>query len=165
MNFIVAVSENYGIGKDGKMLFDLKKDLKYFKEKTLNKVVVMGRKTFMSIPNAPLKNRTNIVLTTDKDFCPENVIIVHSYEELFNIIKNYKTDDVFLIGGATLYNKLIDRCYKGYITKIYKTVDADTFIDNVEKKPNWKETKTSKTYFENGVSFEFKEFENQNLIK
>lgn len=165
MNFIVAVSENYGIGKDGKMLFDLKQDLKYFKEKTINKVVVMGRKTFLSIPNAPLKNRTNIVLTTDKAFCPQDVIVVHSYEEMFNEIKKYDSDDVFIIGGATLYNKLIDKCYKGYVTKIHKTIEADTFIDNVELKPNWKETKTSETFFENGLSFEFKEFENQNLIK
>ena len=165
MNFIVAVSENYGIGKDGKMLFDLKKDLQYFKEKTLNKVVVMGKKTFLSIPNAPLKNRTNIVLTTDKTFFQQGVIVVHSYEELFNEIKKYNTDDIFLIGGAMLYNKLIDKCYKGYITKIHKIVDADTFIDNVENKTNWKEIKTSETYFENGVSFEFKEFENQNLKK
>ena len=164
MNFIVAVSENYGIGKEGKLLFNLKKDLKYFKEKTLNKVVVMGRKTFMSIPNAPLKNRTNIVLTTDKTFCPDGVIVVHSFEELFKQIEKYDNNDVFIIGGATLYNKLIDRCYKGYITKIHTTVDADTFIDNLENKSNWKETKTSETYFENGLSFEFKEFENQNFI-
>ena len=165
MNFIVAVSENYGIGKDGKMLFDLKKDLQYFKEKTLNKVVVMGRKTFLSIPNAPLKNRINIVLTTDKNFYPQGVIVVHSFEELFEKLKEYDTDDVYLIGGATLYNKLIDKCYKGYITKIHQTVEADTFIENVEKKQNWKETRTSETLFENGLSFEFKEFENQNLIK
>lgn len=93
------------------------------------------------------------------------MIVVHSYEELFKQIEKYKPDDVFLIGGATLYNKLIDRCYKGYITKIHKTVEADTFIENVENKTNWKETKTSETFFENGLSFEFKEFENQNLIK
>ena len=163
MNFIVAVSENYGIGKDGKMLFDLKQDLKYFQEKTINKVVVMGKKTYLSIPNAPLKNRTNIVLTTDKTFAPFGVIVVNSYEELFKTIENYNTDDVFLIGGAMLYNKLIDRCYKGYITKIHKIVDADTFIENVEKKSNWKEIKTSETFFENGLSFEFKEFENLNI--
>lgn len=165
MNFIVAVSENYGIGKDGKMLFNLKEDLKYFREKTLNKIVVMGRKTFLSIPNAPLKNRTNIVLTTDKTFNSQGVIVVHSYEELFSQIEKYNTDDIFLIGGATLYNKLIDKCYKGYITKIHKTVEADTFIDNVENKLNWKEISSSKTCFENDLSFEFKEFENQNLTK
>jgi len=165
MNFIVAVSENYGIGKNGKMLFDLKKDLKYFKEKTLNKIVVMGKKTFLSIPNAPLKNRINIVLTTDQTFNHQGVIVVHSYEELFSQIEQYNTDDVFLIGGATLYNKLIDKCYKGYITKIHKTVEADTFIDNVEQKPNWKEINSSEICFENGLGFEFKEFENQDLIK
>jgi len=165
MNFIVAVSENYGIGKDGKMLFDLKHDLKYFKEKTLNKVVVMGRKTYLSIPNAPLKNRTNIVLTNDKTFCPQGVRVVYSYKELFEELKNYKTEDVFLIGGATLYNKLIDRCYKGYITKVYKTVEADRYIENIENKPNWKETKTSEMFIENNIPYMFKEFENQSLIK
>lgn len=163
MNFIVAVSENYAIGKNNNLLFKLSKDLQYFKEKTLNKVVVMGRKTYESLPCKPLKNRTNIVLTTDKNFCPEGVIVVNSYEELFSKIENYNTDDVFLIGGASLYNKLIDKCRKGYITKIHKQVDADTYIKNIELEKNWKEVNSSETVYENGLSFEFKEFVNQNL--
>ena len=165
MNFIVAVSEDYAIGKDGKMLFDLKQDLKFFKEKTLNKVVVMGRKTYLSIPNAPLKDRINIVLTTDKTFCPQGVKVVYSYTELFKELEKYNTEDVFLIGGAMLYNKLIDRCYKGYITKVHKIVEADTYIENIENKPNWKEINSSEKHYENGLSFEFKEFENLNFKK
>lgn len=163
MNFIVAVSENYGIGKNNNLLFKLSKDLQYFKEKTLNKVVVMGRKTYESLPFKPLKNRINIVLTTDKTFCPDGVIVVNSYEELFAEIEKYNTDDVFLIGGASLYNKLIDKCHKGYITKIHKQVDADTYIKNIELEKNWKEVCSSETIYENGLSFEFKEFVNQNL--
>lgn len=158
MNFIVAVSENYGIGKDNNLLFNIKTDLKYFKEKTLNKVVVMGRKTYESLPFKPLKNRVNIVLTSDNNFYKEGVIVVHSYEELFKEISNYNTEDVFIIGGASLYNKLMDRCYKAYITKVHKTVEADTFIENVENKPNWKEVSSSETLTENGLNFEFKEF-------
>lgn len=158
MNFIVAVSENYGIGKDNNLLFNIKTDLKYFKEKTLNKVVVMGRKTYESLPFKPLKNRVNIVLTSDDNFYKEGVIVVHSYEELFKEISKYNTDDVFIIGGASLYNKLMDRCYKAYITKVHKTVEADTFIENIENKSNWKETQTSPIITENGLDFEFKEF-------
>ncbi len=166
MNFIVAVSEDYGIGKNNNMLFDLKQDLKYFKEKTLNKVVVMGRKTFLSIPNAPLKDRINIVLTTDKTFCPQGVIVVNSYEQLFKEIEKYNEDDVFLIGGATLYNNLIDRCRKGYITKIYKKAEADTYIKNIEKDKKWKEKTSSEIIMENDIAFQFKEYENtENYIK
>lgn len=162
MNFIVAISEDYGIGKNNCMLFDLKQDLKYFKEKTVNKVVVMGRKTYLSIPNAPLKDRINIVLTTDKTFCPQGVLVVNSYEELFKQIEKYNEEDVFIIGGAMLYNKLIDRCHKGYVTKIYKKVEADTYIKNIEKDKNWKEQSSSELFEENNITFQFKEFENIN---
>lgn len=165
MNFIVAVSEDYGIGKNNHLLFRLSKDLQYFKEKTLNKVVVMGRKTYESLPIKPLKNRINIVLTSDKNFFPNGVIVVHSFEELFEQISQYNPEDVFLIGGATLYNKLIDKCHKGYITKVHKKVEADTYIKNIETDKNWKEISSSETQVENGISFEFKEFENFDIKK
>lgn len=164
MNLIVAVSENYAIGKDNNLLFNIKTDLKYFKEKTVGKVVVMGRKTYESLPVKPLKNRVNIVLTTDKNFVAPDVRVVNSYSELFAEISHYNSDDVFIIGGASLYNKLIDRCYKAYVTKIHKTVDADTFIPNIENKPNWQEISSSQTFNENGLDFEFKEFVNKDLI-
>jgi len=162
MNFIVAVSEDYGIGKDNRLLFKLSKDLQFFKEKTLNKVVVMGRKTYESLPVKPLKNRINIVLTSDENFFEQGVKVVHSYDELFKEIENYNQENVFLIGGANLYNKLIDRCHKGYVTKIYKKVEADTYIKNIETDKNWKEINSSKPYLQNDLEFEFKEFENLN---
>ena len=163
MNFIVAVSEDYAIGKNNEMLFNLPTDLKYFKEKTLNKVVVMGRKTFESIPLRPLKNRVNIVITTDLTFNCDGVIVVHSFEELFKKLENYNDEDIFIIGGSTIYNKLMDRCRLAYITKIHKKVDADTFINNVENKPNWKEISSSEMLTENDVNFQFKVFENKNI--
>lgn len=162
MNFIVAVSENYAIGKDNDMLFNLPSDLKYFKETTLNKVVVMGRKTYYSLPKRPLKNRTNIVLSSNENFKEEGVIIVHSFEELFEELKKYNTDDVFIIGGATLYNKLMDYCKLGYITKVEKVFCADTFITNIEELENWKEISSSEQHSENGLNFKFKVFENLN---
>ena len=163
MNFIVAVSENYGIGKDNNLLFNLPTDLKYFKEKTLNKVVVMGRKTFDSLPFKPLKNRVNIVITTDQTFNCEGVIVVNSFEELFKVLDNYNDEDVFVIGGSTIYNKLMERCRLAYITKVHKTVNADTYITNIEEKSNWKEIQTSEVLNENNLDFEFKVFENINI--
>jgi len=163
MNLIVAVSENYGIGKDNKLLFNLPMDLKYFKEKTQNKVVVMGRKTFESLPFKPLKNRVNIVITTDKEFHYEGIVVVNSFEELFEKLKDYNDEDVFLIGGSSIYNKLMERCRLAYITKVHKKVDADTFITNLENKPNWEEINSSGILNENGLDFEFKIFENQEI--
>ena len=122
MNLIVAVSENYAIGKDNKLLFNLPSDLKYFKEKTLNKVVVMGRRTFNSLPFKPLKNRINIVLTTDESFTYQGVIVVHSFEELFKELEKYNDDDIFIIGGSSIYNKLLNKCRLAYITKVQKIV-------------------------------------------
>ena len=87
MNFIVAVSKDYAIGKDNKLLFNLPTDLKYFKEMTLGKVVVMGQNTYLSLPNRPLPNRTNIVLSNNLNFHDDNVIIVRTVNELFNSIK------------------------------------------------------------------------------
>ena len=165
MNLIVAVSENYGIGKDNKLLFNLPMDLKYFKEKTQNKVVVMGRKTFESLPFKPLKNRVNIVITTDKEFHYEGIVVVNSFEELFEKLKNYNDEDVFLIGGSSIYNKLMERCRLAYITKVHKKVDADTFITNIEKSSNWEEINSSGILNENDLDFEFKIFENQEIKK
>lgn len=165
MNLIVAVSENYGIGKDNDLLFSLPTDLKYFKEKTLNKVVVMGRRTFDSLPFKPLKNRVNIVVTTDKTFFCDGVIVVHSFEELFEKLKEYNDDDIFLIGGSSIYNKLIEKCRLAYITKVQKTVEADTFLTNIEQKENWKEISSSDVLTENDLNFQFKVFENQVVKK
>lgn len=165
MNLIVAVSEDYGIGKDDRLLFNLPSDLKYFKEKTLNKVVVMGRRTFDSLPFKPLKNRVNIVVTADETFYSEGVIVVHSFEELFKKLEQYDDNDVFLIGGSSIYNKLMERCRLAYITKVHKKVDADTFICNIEKKENWQEIQTGELLTENGLDFEFKVFENTNQNK
>jgi len=107
MNLIVAVTNDYAIGKGNDLLFHLPKDLQYFKEKTINKIVVMGHKTYNSLPKKPLPKRINIVLSSKSNFEGEGVINVHSIEELLKTIKNYNDDDVFICGGASLYNILM----------------------------------------------------------
>ena len=115
MKLIVAVTRDWGIGCDGDLLFKVPLDMEFFKNTTLNKVVVMGRKTLLSFPgNKPLKDRTNIVLTSDKDFEREGCIIVNSKEALFEEIRKYSEDQVFLIGGGKVYNDFYPYCSEAY---------------------------------------------------
>lgn len=160
MNFIVAVTNDYAIGKDNNLLFHLPTDLKYFKQTTLNKVVVMGERTYRSLPKRPLPNRINIVLSDNPNFYDDNIIIVNTVDKLFEEIKKYNPDDVFVTGGASVYNLLMNYCKKAYITKIDKVVPADTYINNIEKMPNWKLVSKSEKYNENQLCFEFLIFEN-----
>ena len=137
---IACVDKNNGIGKDGKLLISIPEDMKFFREKTKDSIVVMGRKTLFSFKDkAPLKNRINIVFTNNKNLKNDytnfdNIFFVNSKDELYNIINNYHNKDVFLIGGAKIYNDLIDECDKAYITRLNKTFDADTFFPNIEEK-------------------------------
>lgn len=140
MRAIVAASNNWGIGKDNKLLFHIKEDMQRFKELTTGHVCVMGRKTFESLPfKKPLANRTNVVLTNDGNYKSEydNVIIVHTMDELKELIKMYPPEEVYLIGGGSLYRELIDYCSTAYVTYIDKPMEADTFFPNLHEKKNW----------------------------
>lgn len=161
MNLIVAVAKNYAIGKDNKLLFNLPKDLAFFKEKTLNKVVVMGEKTYFSLPKKPLPNRINIVLSDNLNFVDDRVIIVHSLDELFKELKKYNSDDIFVCGGASIYNLLMDYCKLAFITEVDAIVPADTYINNVEKK-GFVLQNSSEPMEENNLSFTFKTYVNEN---
>ena len=163
MNFIVAVSADYAIGKDNDLLFNLPSDLKYFKEKTTNNIIIMGERTYHSLPKRPLPNRINIVLSDNLNFKEECIIIVRSVAELFNEIQKYDTNNVYVCGGASVYNLLMDYCEKAYITKINKVVPADTYINNIEKMSNWEEIESSEVFVENGLEFSFKTFKNKNV--
>ncbi len=163
MNFIVAVDKNYAIGKDNDLLYSIKQDMQYFRATTLNKVVVMGDKTLLSFPNAaPLKNRTNIVISIDPDFTAEGAIVVHNFKDLFETLKNYDTNDVFVIGGASIYNQLMDYCEYGYITKINSEKPYDKAITNIEDK-GWTLISQGDTLEENGITFSFCIFQNPNV--
>ncbi len=163
MNLIVAVSENWGIGKDNNLLFYLPSDLAYFKEKTLNKVVVMGEKTYLSLPKRPLPKRTTIVITLDKTFKEENVTIVHSVEELLQVIKSYNQEDVFVCGGGTIYKLLLPYCKFAYVTKVKSDKEADTFFPNLDELQNWAISQRGALKEENGLKFSFDIYENTKI--
>lgn len=138
MKAIVAVDKNWGIGLKGKLLVSIPADMKFFRSTTLGKVVVMGRKTLESFPNgAPLKDRVNIVLTKNTSFQKNGVIVVHSIDELKDKLKKYNSDDVYVIGGETIYKQLIDECDTAYVTKIDYAYEADAYFPNLDEKDNW----------------------------
>ncbi len=151
MNLIAAVDENWAIGKNNQLLVRIPADQKFFREMTIGRVVVMGRKTLESFPNGqPLKNRTNIVLTHNKDYAVKDAIVVHSMDELHEELKKYDSDDVFVIGGEKIYEQLLDECDVAHITKIDFAYDADAYFPNLDQNPDWEITGDSEeqTYFD-----------------
>ena len=151
MNLIVAVDQNWAIGKNNQLLVRIPADQKFFRETTTGKVVVMGRKTLESFPNGqPLKNRTNIVLTRNKDYAVKGAVVVHSMDELHDELKKYNSEDVFVIGGEKIYEQLLDECDVAHVTKIEFAYDADSYFPNLDENPDWKITGDSEeqTYFD-----------------
>ena len=137
MNLIVAIDENNGIGKDGKLLFRIPEDMKRFQNFTNKTTVIMGRKTFESLPDGrPLKNRENIIFTRNTSYPGGNFKIVHSMEEfkdIYNPELNYN-----VIGGAEIYKEFLPYCKLAFITKAYKDFHADTFLPfDLNDYPGW----------------------------
>lgn len=164
MNLIVAVSKSWGIGKDGDLLFSIPEDMKFFRETTMNKVVIMGRKTLESFPNKkPLPKRTNIVLTRNKDYNPEGVTVCHTPEEVLQEVKKYDSDDCFIIGGEEIYRLFIPFCNYAYITRVDSDADADSFLPDFEKLIDWHLLERSPEILDNGHRISFEVYENKNV--
>lgn len=151
MNLIVAVDKNWAIGNKNQLLVRIPADQKFFRETTTGKIVVMGRKTLESFPNGlPLKNRTNIVLTSDRSYAVPGAVVVHSMDELHEELKKYPSGDIFVIGGETVYRQLLDECDTAHITKIDYAFEADTYFPNLDERDDWEITADSEeqTYFD-----------------
>ena len=125
--------------------------MKMFRQETTGKVVVLGRKTLETFPNGqPLKNRTNIILSTKKDYQVKDAIVVHSIEELLEELKNYPSEDIYIIGGETVYRQMLPYCDVAHVTKIDRKYEADAFFPNLEEDGNWEITAESdeQSYFD-----------------
>lgn len=157
ISLIVATGENRVIGLNNKMPWHLPADLKYFKKITTGHAVVMGRKTFLSI-GRPLPNRTNVILTRDKHFKAEGCQVIHSIEEVLELSKQ---ENLFIIGGAEVYQQFLAHADKVYLTYIHKSFEGDTFFPELDDK--WKLTSTEKHIPDekNQYEYEFKIFEKQ----
>ena len=160
MTAIVAVDQNWGIGYQNQLLFRIPADQKFFRETTTGGVVVMGRKTLFSFPKqAPLPNRTNLVLTRDPSFQREGVTVIHGREELMELLKGYEREKVFLIGGEQVYREFLDLCNSALVTKIHASRPADAFFPNLDDRKDWCFKEESDAGSFEDVSFSFCRYE------
>lgn len=159
MRAIFHADRKWGIGKSNDLMFSLSKDMKFFRETTKDKVVVMGLNTLRSFPNGkPLKNRTNIVLSPED--VDEDVITVHNLDELFEEVKKYPQDDVFVIGGASVYRTLIAYCTEVLVTKVDADGGADVFVPNLDEDDNFELISESAPQEDNGYLIRFCTYRN-----
>ena len=133
---IAAVCENGGIGREGALLFHIREDLRRFRQLTLGKTVVMGRRTLESLPGGRgLPDRRNLVLTRDLDFtAPEDAVV---------------------IGGESVYRQLLPRCSTVYLTRIFAAPQADAFFPDLSRDSAWTKAEQSETFTSGGVSFQY----------
>ena len=156
MNLIVAVDNNWAIGRKGKLLVSIPNDMKHFREETTGKVVVFGRKTLDTFPQSqPLANRTNIILSANKGFTVKGATVVPSLEALLEELKKYDDEDIYVIGGDSVYKQLLPYCKVAHVTKIDHEFDADTYFPNLDHDPDWQITAESdeQTYFDLPYTF------------
>ena len=155
MQAIVAVSQSWGIGKGGDLLFRLPSDLRRFKAMTTGHTVIMGRKTLDSLPGGKgLPHRRNLVLSRQSDFAPDRAEVIHSVEDILKTAE----DDAFVIGGQQVYEQLLPYCARGYVTKGLADPEADAFFPDLDKLPEWKVASTGEMLTENGLSFQYVEY-------
>ena len=160
MKAILAADKNWGIGYNNRLLVSIPSDMKFFRQTTTGKVVVMGRKTLESFPNGlPLKNRTNIVLTANPDYDVKDAVIVHSKDELLEELKKYNEDDIYVIGGESVYRMMLPYCDTVLVTKIDRAFQADTHFPNLDEMEEWTLTGESEEQTCFDLEFRFTKYE------
>lgn len=160
MNLVVAVDKKWGIGNKGQLLVRIPDDMKNFRSLTEGNVVILGRKTLATFPGGrPLKNRVNIVMTK-KGISPDTeAVTAGSVEEVLELIKKYKLEDVYVIGGTSVYEQLLPYTDTAYVTYIDYSYEADAYFPNLDLSDEWVMTAESEeqTYFD--VEYYFRKYE------
>ena len=156
MNLIAAVDRNWAIGNKGQLLVRIPGDHRMFRQETLGKVIVYGRKTLETFPmSQPLDRRVNIVMSTNPNYKVNNATVVHSIEELLEVVSAYPSEDVYVIGGDSVYRLLLPYCDTAHITKVDYAYEADAYFPNLDNDPEWEITADSdeQTYFDIAYTF------------
>lgn len=156
MEIIVAVDENYGIGKDNNLLARISPDLKRLRNFTVGNIIVMGSKTYMSFPKRPLPDRENIVITKS----PENYPEVKCFTSVESFTEYAKTagKPIFVLGGGTIYKQLLPLCDKAHITKILHSFEADTYFPNLDNDSDWEITDEGEVITTEQYPFKYVEY-------
>ena len=163
MNCIVAVDNNWAIGYKNNLLVSIPADMRFFRDTTIDKVVVMGKNTLESFPGGkPLAKRTNIVVALEKDYKVPGATVVNSIEEAIEAVKDYDTNDVYIIGGGSIYRQFLPYCDVAYVTKIDYEYEADTYFPNLDEDDEWELTGDSEeqTYYD--LEYRFLRYERKN---
>lgn len=160
MNMIVAVDSKWAIGNKGALLISIPADHKMFRNETMGKVVVLGRKTLETFPNRqPLAGRKNIILSSKQDFEVKDAVTVHSIEELLEELKQYPSEDVYIIGGESVYRQMLPYADTVHVTKIDRVYDADAFFPNLDDDPEWEITAESDEQYYFDTTYEFVKYQ------
>ena len=164
---ILSADKKWGIGKRNGLLFSLPLDMKFFRTTTSGHVVAMGENTLLSFPNSkPLKNRTHIVLSADETHNYEGVINVHSFDEFLQKIKEYSlNEDVYIIGGASIYNQMIPYVDKVLLTKVDEDGGAEVFFHNLDEDPNFECVEEGEVVNDNGHNIRFTTYINNKKVE
>ena len=166
MNLIAAVSKNWGIGNQGKLLFQLSGDQRRFRSLTEGNVVIMGRKTLEALPGGrPLAGRRNIVLSATLDENTAGVTVCRSLEDVKKAVKGIATDKVFVIGGGEIYRLLEPMCSYAYITWVDDEPPADAFCPNLDESEEWRMAEESQLMENKGFIFQFFTYERPPYFK
>ncbi|NLL00546.1 MAG: dihydrofolate reductase [Clostridiales bacterium] len=141
MNLIVAVDRNWAIGYRNNLLVKIPADQRFFRNETLHKAVIMGRKTLESFPGGmPLKDRLNVVITSDPNYSVADAAVVNSIEKALEVVKDYKPEDIYVIGGESIYRQMLPLCDTAHVTKIDYVYKADTYFPNLDEMDDWQVT-------------------------
>ncbi len=164
MKTIAAVDQNWAIGNKGELLVHISADMKNFRRETSGKVVIYGRKTLETFPGGkPLKNRVNIILSRRPDYCVEGAYTAHSPEEAVQILKkecaSYTMEDVFVIGGDSIYRQMLPYCSTALITRVESSFEADAWFPDLDQDPEWTLAERGENQEEEGLVFHFDRYE------
>ncbi len=164
MKAILHADKQWGIGKNNDLMFSIPLDMKFFRETTLNKIVVMGNNTLKSFPNGkPLKNRINIVLSRSEN-TRDDCIFVKSLDQLFNVLSKYNSDDIYIIGGSSIYKMLLPYCSEVLVTKVDAVGGADTFFENLDENNDFNLIYESEPIVTNGYTIKFTAYKNTKIL-
>ncbi|WP_303131662.1 dihydrofolate reductase [uncultured Olsenella sp.] len=156
MNAIVSVTPSWGIGRDGALLVRNRADMRRFVELTMGGTVIMGRKTLQSFPGGPLRGRRNVVLTRGAGGLPEGVEVASGIEEALGLVADTTPDEVWLIGGQSVYQELLPWCERAYVTMNYVEAEADAWFPPLDEEPGWVlESREEGGVTAGGVPFEY----------
>lgn len=159
MNLMAAVDKHWAIGYQGRLLVRIPLDQQWFQKMTKGKVIVLGRKTLETFPNGlPLPSRKNIILSRNPDFQVKGAVVAHSLEETLELLREYHSEDIYIVGGESIYRQFLPYCDVAHITKIDYEYVADAYFPNLEELPEWRleEDSDEQTYF--NLEYTFQKF-------